>query len=153
MLTNQHAIAQQPLMHGPGEALSRAAMHGQIRRWEITGKKLHLLRHNPIRCCQAQAGMRIIGGRIDMRRRTRIQRENIARTQQRARGFQMFRLEQAIGWQIKAPDNTGTIPAFQRHLFHARSIAEEMAGRIHMCAGMHHHLKARHRQWIGGQAE
>jgi hypothetical protein len=52
MLTNQHAITEQALMHGPSKTLSRAAMYGQIGRWEITGEQFYLFRHNPIRRCQ-----------------------------------------------------------------------------------------------------
>jgi hypothetical protein len=42
MLTNQHTITQQALMYGPGKALSRAAMHRQIRRGKITSEQLYL---------------------------------------------------------------------------------------------------------------
>ena len=111
MLTDQQAVAQQPAVHRPVEALRRATMHRQVGGGEIAGDQLHPMRHQPFRRRHAEAGVVVIGLGAGEIGPAGIEGQDIPRAQQGPRRFQVSGFDQAVRRQVEAPHHAGAARA------------------------------------------
>ena len=95
MFRDEHALAEQDVVHRPVEA-RLAAVDGEIRRREVDADQLDALRDQPLRRRHAEAGMLVVARGIEVLGPAGVEQHDVVRSQRRLRRLEERRLDDLV---------------------------------------------------------
>ena len=143
MLGDEHAVAQQDVMHRPVE-VRRAAVHRQVRRGEVDADEFDAALHEPRRRRQAERWVLVVALATEMVGPAGVEQHDVSELWHWCRCSNIAGSMSPYGSQSRSPHDTWAVQAIEGDLVECRRIGNEMAGRVDVRAEVADHLDFGH---------